>query len=56
MLRIEVTDFGLGGANPAAGSGLAGVDKRLAAFDGIMAVSSPAIVVLEVPCVLSPPK
>jgi signal transduction histidine kinase len=60
MLRIEVTDFGLGGADPAAGSGLAGVEKRLAAFDGIMAISSPAggptIVVLEVPCVLSSPK
>lgn len=57
MLRIEVTDFGLGGADPAAGSGLAGVEKRLATFDGILAVSSPAggptIVVLEVPCALS---
>jgi signal transduction histidine kinase len=60
MLRVEVTDFGLGGADPAAGSGLAGVEKRLAAFDGIMAISSPAggptIVVLEMPCVLSSPK
>jgi signal transduction histidine kinase len=59
-LRIEVTDFGLGGADPAAGSGLAGVEKRLAAFDGIMAISSPAggptMVVLEVPCALSSPK
>jgi signal transduction histidine kinase len=59
-LRIEVTDFGLGGADPGAGSGLAGVEKRLAAFDGIMAISSPAggptIVVLEVPCALSSPK
>jgi signal transduction histidine kinase len=60
MLRIEVTDFGLGGADPTAGSGLAGVEKRLAAFDGIMAISSPAggptIVALEVPCALSSPK
>lgn len=59
-LRIEVTDFGLGGADPAEGGGLAGVEKRLAAFDGIMAISSPAggptIVVLEVPCALSSPK
>ncbi|MGB6455168.1 MAG: histidine kinase [Streptosporangiaceae bacterium] len=59
-LRIEVTDFGLGGADAAAGGGLAGVEKRLAAFDGIMAISSPGggptIVVLEVPCVLSSPK
>jgi signal transduction histidine kinase len=59
-LRIDVTDFGLGGADPGAGSGLAGVEKRLATFDGIMAVSSPVggptIVVLEVPCALSSPK
>jgi signal transduction histidine kinase len=59
-LRVEVTDFGLGGADPSAGTGLAGVEKRLAAFDGIMAISSPAggptIVALEVPCVLSSPK
>lgn len=57
LLRIEVTDFGLGGADPALGSGLAGVEKRLATFDGILAVSSPAggptIVVMEVPCALS---
>jgi signal transduction histidine kinase len=60
LLRIEVTDFGLGGADSAKGSGLAGVERRLATFDGILAVSSPAggptIVVMEVPCVMSPPK
>jgi signal transduction histidine kinase len=57
ILRIEVTDFGLGGADPSAGTGLGGVEKRLATFDGILAVSSPAggptIVVLEIPCTLS---
>jgi signal transduction histidine kinase len=57
MLRIEVTDFGLGGADPAGGSGLAGVEKRLATFDGILAISSPpggpTMVVMEVPCALS---
>src|SRR5258708_592173 len=57
MLRIEVTDFGLGGADPAGGSGLAGVERRLATFDGILAISSPAggptIMVIEVPCVPS---
>ena len=60
LLRIEVTDFGLGGADPALGSGLVGVEKRLATFDGILAVSSPVggptMVVMEVPCVLSSPK
>jgi signal transduction histidine kinase len=60
MLRIEVTDFGLGGADPSAGTGLAGVERRLATFDGILVVSSPiggpTIVVMEVPCALSSPK
>ncbi|MEY9872601.1 signal transduction histidine kinase [Streptacidiphilus sp. MAP12-33] len=54
VLRVEVTDDGAGGADPAAGSGLAGVERRLAAFDGILAVSSPpggpTIVAMEVPC------
>jgi signal transduction histidine kinase len=60
LLRIEVTDFGLGGADPAKGSGMAGVERRMATFDGILAVSSPVggptMVVMEVPCVLSSPK
>jgi signal transduction histidine kinase len=54
LLRIEVVDDGVGGADPTRGSGLAGVERRLAAFDGILAVSSPpggpTIVVMEVPC------
>ena len=60
FLRIEVTDFGLGGADPGKGSGLVGVERRLATFDGILAVSSPVggptMVVMEVPCALSSPK
>ena len=60
MLRAEVTDDGAGGADPAAGTGLAGVERRLATFDGILAVNSPpggpTIVVIEVPCALSSPK
>ena len=59
-LRIEVSDDGLGGADPALGSGLQGVERRLGTFDGILAVSSPpggpTIVVIEVPCALSSPK
>ncbi|HEY1621983.1 MAG TPA: histidine kinase [Streptosporangiaceae bacterium] len=59
-LRIVVTDFGIGGANPANGSGLAGVEKRLGTFDGIVAVSSPVggptMVVMEVPCASSSQK
>jgi signal transduction histidine kinase len=60
LLRIVVTDFGVGGADPARGTGLAGVEKRLATFDGIVAVSSPVggptMVVLEVPCASSSQK
>jgi signal transduction histidine kinase len=60
LLRVQVTDDGAGGADPAAGTGLAGVERRLATFDGILAVSSPpggpTIVVIEVPCALSSPK
>jgi signal transduction histidine kinase len=57
MLRVDVTDDGVGGADPSLGTGLHGVERRLAAFDGILAISSPVggptIVVIEVPCALS---
>jgi signal transduction histidine kinase len=60
MLRISVTDDGTGGADPARGSGLAGIERRLAAFDGVLAVSSPpggpTVMTLEIPCALSSPK
>jgi signal transduction histidine kinase len=60
MLRVEVTDDGTGGADPANGTGLTGIERRLGTFDGILAVSSPpggpTIVVIEVPCALSSPK
>ena len=56
-LRIEVTDDGAGGADPARGTGLRGIETRLGTFDGVLAVSSPpggpTIVVIEVPCALS---
>ena len=59
-LRAQVTDDGAGGADPAAGTGLAGVERRLATFDGILAVSSPpggpTIVAIEVPCASSSAK
>jgi signal transduction histidine kinase len=60
MLRAEVTDDGMGGANPEAGTGLLGLERRLGVFDGILTVISPAggptIVIIEVPCELSSPK
>ncbi|GGQ46500.1 sensor histidine kinase [Streptomyces flaveolus] len=56
-LRISVTDNGKGGAVAGAGSGLAGVERRLGTFDGVLAVSSPAggptMVTMEIPCALS---
>jgi signal transduction histidine kinase len=60
MLRIGVTDSGHGGAEPARGSGLRGIERRLASFDGILAISSPpggpTAVTMEIPCELSLPK
>jgi signal transduction histidine kinase len=60
MLKILVTDDGVGGADPAKGSGLAGIERRLGTFDGILAVSSPpggpTMIVMEVPCALSSPR
>jgi signal transduction histidine kinase len=57
LLRATITDDGAGGADASRGTGLAGVERRLATFDGILAVNSPpggpTIVVLEVPCALS---
>jgi signal transduction histidine kinase len=41
-LRLMVQDDGLGGADPARGSGLRGIQSRLAAFDGKFTLSSPA--------------
>ena len=40
-LRISVTDDGRGGANPQTGTGLRGIERRLAAFDGLLAIQSP---------------
>ncbi|HXL87843.1 MAG TPA: histidine kinase [Streptosporangiaceae bacterium] len=41
MLKIAVTDDGHGGADPHNGTGLHGIERRLAAFDGLLAVTSP---------------
>jgi signal transduction histidine kinase len=40
-LRLMVQDDGLGGADPARGSGLRGIRSRLAGFDGKLTLSSP---------------
>jgi signal transduction histidine kinase len=53
-LIAEVEDDGVGGADAAAGSGLAGLRKRVAALDGVLLVSSPiggpTRVRAEIPC------
>jgi signal transduction histidine kinase len=60
MLRIDVGDDGTGGADPARGTGLRGIERRLSAFDGILALTSPpggpTVATMELPCALSSPK
>jgi signal transduction histidine kinase len=67
VLSCTVWDDGGGGAHEeggpevgAGGSGLRGVRRRLAAFDGSLGIESPAggptLVTMELPCVLSSPK
>jgi signal transduction histidine kinase len=60
MLAISVTDDGRGGADPRRGTGMRGIEHRLAAFDGVLALNSPpggpTVVQLEIPCELSLPK
>ncbi|MFE3827264.1 sensor histidine kinase [Streptomyces sp. NPDC059092] len=41
-LMLQVSDDGVGGADAAAGSGLAGLTERLDAVDGVLVVGSPA--------------
>lgn len=59
-LSLLVGDDGRGGADPAAGSGLRGIERRLTAFDGTLFVASPpggpTVVTMELPCALSSPK
>jgi signal transduction histidine kinase len=54
---VEVRDDGVGGADPAAGTGLRGLADRLAALDGRLEVDSPpgqgTIVRAKVPCASS---
>jgi signal transduction histidine kinase len=41
VLLLRVRDDGQGGADPLRGSGLRGIERRLAAFDGTLRLSSP---------------
>ncbi|HJQ43173.1 MAG TPA: sensor domain-containing protein, partial [Jatrophihabitantaceae bacterium] len=59
-LSMSVTDDGIGGALIGGGSGLTGIARRLSAFDGRLAVSSPTggptVVTMELPCASSSPR
>ncbi|MGW5689483.1 sensor histidine kinase [Streptomyces asiaticus] len=55
-LRVVVTDDGVGGADPARGSGLGGLAQRAGSVDGTLDISSPrggpTIITVELPCAL----
>ena len=59
-LHLQVSDNGTGGADPARGTGLRGIERRLGAFDGTLAVQSPpggpTVAAMVLPCALSSPR
>jgi len=59
-LLASIGDDGRGGADAGAGTGLRGLQRRLAAFDGTLSVTSPAggptILTMELPCAPLSPK
>ena len=54
ILHVEVRDDGRGGADPARGSGLAGLSDRVAAVGGSLEVESPigtgTMIRADLPC------
>ncbi|MGW2222642.1 sensor histidine kinase, partial [Nonomuraea sp. NPDC001684] len=54
VLRVQVRDDGKGGARDDAGTGLAGVRRRVEAHDGTMTLTSPdggpTVIEVELPC------
>jgi signal transduction histidine kinase len=54
VLRVSVTDDGMGGADPSQGTGLAGLAQRVCSVDGTLYISSPAggptTITAELPC------
>jgi signal transduction histidine kinase len=53
-LQITIHDDGRGGADPARGTGLHGIQRRLSAFDGTLRMASPpggpTVLEMELPC------
>jgi signal transduction histidine kinase len=60
LLTATVRDDGSGGARAEAGTGLRGIERRLSAFDGTLAITSPeggpTELVMVLPCASSLPK
>ncbi|WP_329465309.1 sensor histidine kinase [Streptomyces sp. NBC_01431] len=54
LLTITVSDNGVGGADPAAGTGLLGLRKRVGSVDGTIRINSPlggpTVITVELPC------
>jgi signal transduction histidine kinase len=55
-----ISDDGIGGADPAGGTGLRGIERRLSAFDGTLTIESPlggpTELAMVLPCASSSPK
>ncbi len=60
LLRVIISDDGVGGARIGQGTGLRGLVRRLAAFDGTLKVTSPTggptLLTMEMPCEPLSPK
>ncbi|GAA0345740.1 sensor histidine kinase [Actinoallomurus spadix] len=56
LLRMTITDDGVGGADPSNGTGLTGLRQRVASVDGTFRITSPAggptVITVELPCAL----
>lgn len=54
VLTLQITDNGVGGADPSGGSGMTGLADRVGALDGRLRVSSPpggpTLIHVEIPC------
>lgn len=59
IMRLVISDDGVGGANPARGSGLVGLKDRVEAADGRLTITSPAgqgtRLEIDLPCIPDPP-
>jgi signal transduction histidine kinase len=53
-LHVTISDDGVGGADPARGTGLAGLAKRASSIDGTFEIASPpggpTVITVDLPC------